>query len=117
MPRPKLLAMTRDEGLEELIREHLGSDHAWTEKPLFGGWVWLLHGHLVCGSRSDGLLIRLGKGRDGWALRLQGVEPMISRGKQIKGWVRVRPKAFDDDALCRKLLTQAVELVDDMANP
>lgn len=50
---------------------------------MFGGWVWLLWG-----ARDDGMLVRLGKGNDGWALDIPGVEPMISRGKHMSGWVR-----------------------------
>ncbi len=83
--------MARDEGLEELLRERLGAEPGLTEKAMFGGRAWLLNGHLMCGARDDGMLVRLGAGEDGWALATPGVDPMISRGRLMRGWVRAGP--------------------------
>jgi hypothetical protein len=102
--------VTRDAGLEELIRADLPNE-AFTEKGMFGGWAWLMNGNLHCGAREDGMLARLGKGRDGWALALDDVAPMISRGRAMGGWVRAGPGAYGDDALRRRLLAAALEFV------
>jgi hypothetical protein len=99
--------MARDLGLEELVRADL-PDEPFTEKAMFGGWAWFLRGNLVCGAREDGMLARLGKGGDGWALALAGIGPMISRGRAMGGWVRAGPEAYGDDALRRRLLDAAV---------
>jgi len=96
--------MARDEGLEELLRADLEDVAGLTEKPMFGGLAWLLNGHLLCGARQDGMLIRLGKGLDAWALALPGIGPMIMRGRPMQGWVRAEPVAFGDDDLRRNLL-------------
>ena len=103
--------MARDEGLEELLREDLKLEAGLTEKAMFGGQAWLLHGHLLCGARDDGMLVRLGKGNDGWALELGDINPMIMRGRAMQGWVRAGPKAFGDDVLRRKLLEAALAFV------
>jgi hypothetical protein len=103
--------MARDAGLEDLIRADLPHDPGFSEKTMFGGWAWLLNGNLLCGAREDGMLARLGKGRDGWALALDDVGPMISRGKPMGGWVRAGPKAYGDDALRRRLIASALEFV------
>ncbi len=103
--------MARDEGLEELIGADLDALPGLSETPMFGGRAWLLDGHLLCGAREDGMLVRLGKGRDGWALALPGIAPMISRGRPLAGWVRAQPEAFGDDALRRKLLDSALAFV------
>lgn len=100
--------MARDEGLEELLRHDLGAEPGVTEKMMFGGRAWLLHGNLLCGARDDGMLVRLGRGNDGWALALPGVVPMLSRARPMPGWVRAGPDAFGDDALRRKLLAAAL---------
>ncbi len=76
--------LARDAGLEELLREDLGTPSGLTEKAMFGGWAWLLNGHLLCAARDDGMLARLGKDRDGWALDLPDVVPMISRGRRMQ---------------------------------
>lgn len=70
-----------------------------------------MNGNLLCGARDDGMLVRLGRGRDGWALELQDVAPMISRGRPMQGWVRAGPAAFGDDALRRKLIDAALVFV------
>ena len=78
---------------------------------MFGGWAWLLRGNLLCGARHDGMLVRLGKGRDGWALELTGVEPMMSRGRAMQGWVDVTAEACGDDETRRRLITAALDFV------
>lgn len=103
--------MARDAGLEHMLRDALGARPELTEKPMFGGWAWLLHGHLLCGVREDGVLVRLGKGNDAWALPLSGIEPMLSRGRAMAGWVRVAPETFADDALAARLLREAIAFV------
>ncbi|MCW5558516.1 MAG: TfoX/Sxy family protein [Verrucomicrobiae bacterium] len=103
--------MARDPGLEELIHDELDSVPGLTEKAMFGGWAWLLNGHLLCAARKDGMLVRLGKEREAWALQINGVEPMLSRGRTMQGWVRCDPEVFGDDAVRRKLLSRAIEFV------
>jgi hypothetical protein len=103
--------MARDEGLEQLLRESLGSKPGVTEKAMFGGRAWLLDGHLLCGARDDGMLVRLGVDNEGWALETRDIVPMISRGRRMRGWVRAGPGAFGDDALRVKLLDAALAFV------
>jgi hypothetical protein len=103
--------MARDEGLEELLRQTLGVHPGLTESTMFGGRAWLLNGNLLCGAREDGMLARLGKGNDGWALALPGIAPMISRGRPMPGWVRAGPDAFGDDAVRKSLLDAALAFV------
>jgi hypothetical protein len=100
--------MTRDHGLEELLREELGDDPAISEKAMFGGLAFLWHGRLLCGARHDGMLVRLGKGQDGWALAHPDIRPMAAR---MPGWVKAGPDAYGDDALRQRLLSQAFEVV------
>ena len=102
--------MARDAGLEELVRSDLPRE-SFTEKAMFGGWAWLLEGNLVCGAREGSLLVRLGKGGDGWALALPDIAPMISQGRELSGWVRAGPEAYGDDGLRRRLLQAAVKFV------
>ena len=107
-------AMARDAGLEELIRNELPPGLRVTEKPMFGGLAWLLDGNLLVGARNDGMLARLGKGADDWALALPDVEPMISAGRTMSGWVRAGPEAWGDDALRARLIAAALTFVKDL---
>ncbi|AJC46675.1 hypothetical protein NB699_003485 [Xanthomonas sacchari] len=103
--------MARDPGLEHMLRDVLQARPGLTEKAMFGGWAWLVHGHLLCGARDDGVLVRLGKGNDGWALAIPGIVPMLSRGRAMAGWIRVAPETFADDALAARLLREATAFV------
>ena len=103
--------MARDEGLEQLLREDLAGESGLTETLMFGGRAWLLNGNLLCGARDDGMLARLGRDRDGWALALPDIVPMIARGRPMQGWVRAGPAAFGDDALRRRLIDAALAFV------
>jgi hypothetical protein len=103
--------MARDAGLEELMRAQLDGLRGLVEKPMFGGLAWLWNGHLLCAARDDGALIRLGKGRDQEALAQDGVEPMVSRGRKMAGWVRVAPESFADDAFAASLIQGARQFV------
>jgi len=103
--------MARDLGLEEILQDDLRTTPGLTDKPMFGGWAWLLWGNLLCGARDDGMRFRLGRGNDGWALALAGIEPMVSRGKQMQGWIRADARAYGDDELRRKLIACALQFV------
>ena len=101
--------MPRDPGLEELVKSSLGKTRGLTEKAMFGGWAWLLHGNLLCGARSGSLLLRVGKDNEAWANDIPGVATAIMRGRRMSGWVRVTSKVYGDDALREKLIDAAVQ--------
>jgi hypothetical protein len=106
--------MARDSGLEELVNEELRSVPGITGKAMFGGWAWLLNGNLLCGARVDGMLVRLGKGNDAWALELKAVKPMISCGRHMHGWVRADSSVYGDDQTRRKLIAGALKFVNSL---
>ena len=103
--------MARDEGLEEQIREELGPLDGLREVAMFGGLAWMLDGNLLCACRHDGLLARLGKGNEAWALAVPGIGEMQMGARRMNGWVRAGPDAVADDAVRAKLLEGALAFV------
>jgi hypothetical protein len=103
--------MARDRGLEEIVFDDLRAIPGITDKAMFGGWAWLLWKNLLCGARDDGMLVRLGKGNDDWALAIPGIEPMISRGRHMAGWVRADSRAFGNDEIRSRLIAAALQFV------
>jgi hypothetical protein len=101
--------VARDKGLEEVLADELRTGPGMTEKAMFGGWAWLKKGNLLCGARGDGMLVRLGKDRDAWALKIPGIVPMTSRGRRMQGWVRAVSEAYGNDSLRPKLIYAALE--------
>ena len=108
--------MARNKVLEKLLGDDLAQVRGITEKAMFGGWAWLLNGNLLCGARNDGLLARLGKGNDAWALGMPGIEPMMMQGRQMHGWIRAAPEVYEDDKLRRKLLKAALDFTQSLPN-
>ena len=103
--------MARDKGLEELVGMELAGRRGVSEKAMFGGWAWLWNGNLLAGARHDGLLLRLGKENERWALKMPGIGSMISGKRRMGGWVRVTAEAYGDDALRERLITAALGFV------
>jgi hypothetical protein len=101
--------MPRDPGLEELVKSSLGNTRGLSEKAMFGGWAWLLHGNLLCGARRGSLLLRAGKDNEAWANEIPGVATAIMRGRRMSGWVRVTTEVYSDDAPRHKLIDAAVQ--------
>ena len=101
--------MARNKVLEELLGDDLAQVRGLTDKAMFGGRAWLLHGNLLCGARDDGMLVRLGKGNEAWALSTSGIAPMIMQARPMQGWVRAAPEAYENDTLRRKLLKAALD--------
>jgi len=99
--------MARDREFEELIVDDLGPLPGLTDKPMFGGLAWMLDGHLLCAARETGMMVRLGKGNDGWALE----HPDVTQMRNMGGWINVGRGACDDDGLRRRLLDAAVTFV------
>lgn len=70
-----------------------------SEKRMFGGTGFMLDGHMVAGTFRNELLVRVGKERNGEALRRSGARPMEMRGRPLAGYVMVDPASLDDGAL------------------
>lgn len=60
--------MTYDEGLAQRIRERLGEWSAVTEKRMFGGLAFLLHGNMTVGVSGEEVVVRVGPDRTEQAL-------------------------------------------------
>lgn len=103
--------MARDPGLEQLLAEDLAGLDGLATTAMFGGLAWMWNGHLLCGARTDGVMVRLGKGNDGWALDLPGSAPLRAGERVMDGWVRVSPEVAGDDALRGRLLGEATAFV------
>jgi TfoX N-terminal domain len=103
--------MARDAGLEAVLEGDLAHLEGTEIKRMFGGMATMWRGNLLCGASDKGILVRLGKGNDGWALGEPGVTPMVMGGRPMEGWVRLAAEAAGDDGLRRRLLQAAEAFV------
>jgi len=101
--------MAYDEGLAELMRGDLAGTAGITERKMFGGLCFLLHGNMVGGVHSDFGMMRVGKDRMAAALAEPGTGPMAFTGRPMGGFVEVSVEAMADDARRARLLALALE--------
>jgi TfoX/Sxy family transcriptional regulator of competence genes len=79
-----------DEDLAERIRALLTDEEGVTEKTMFGGRAFLLHGNLaIAASGRGGVLVRAGDDADRLVAR-SSAEVAVMRGRPMTGWLRVR---------------------------
>ncbi len=87
--------MAYDLELAERIRELMAGCQGVEEKPMFGGLAFLINGHMsVAASGQGGLLARVPPDNADKLLKHPYVSPMVMRGREARGWLRV-----DADAL------------------
>ncbi|MFZ0141231.1 MAG: TfoX/Sxy family protein [Aeromicrobium sp.] len=90
--------MAYDEDLAARIRELLGSESGVTEKRMFGGLAFLVNGNMsVAASGEGGLLVRVPPDDTESLLEGKHVEPMVMRGRELRGWLRVDAEGVRTD--------------------
>ncbi|MFA3915984.1 TfoX/Sxy family protein [Ruegeria hyattellae] len=94
--------MAYSEVMADLMRADLGVEPGLSEKKMFGGLCFLLHGHMVCGVNKDGAMYRPGKPREAEALDA-GAQPLSFTGRQMGGMVELDEGGFEDAVLRAKL--------------
>jgi TfoX/Sxy family transcriptional regulator of competence genes len=84
-----LVSMAYDEQLAELVRDELQADPAFSERKMFGGLCFMLHGNMCAGVVGDRLMLRLGDEGAAAALHKAHVFEMDFTGRPMKGMVYV----------------------------
>jgi TfoX/Sxy family transcriptional regulator of competence genes len=79
-----------DEQLVVRIRELIGDAEGVSEKPMFGGLAFLVHGNMaVAVSSKGGIMARVEPDETEQIVERTEATPMIMQGKPVHGWVRV----------------------------
>nr|WP_240963291.1 TfoX/Sxy family protein [Antrihabitans stalactiti] len=85
--------------MADRIREIVASERGVDEKRMFGGLAFLIGGNMaVSASGKGGLMVRVDPDSAPELLRAGQVEPMVMRGREMLGWLRVDAEAVQDDA-------------------
>jgi TfoX/Sxy family transcriptional regulator of competence genes len=81
--------MPYDPHLLEEMRHALSRKKGIVEKKMFGGYCWMLNGHMLCGVEVGRFMFRVGKDLEAQALSRPGASPMDITGKPMRGIVWV----------------------------
>ena len=95
--------MAYDETHADTMRADLGLLPGLSEKKMFGGLCFLMHGNMVCGVHKGGAMFRPGKAREAEAIAA-GAEPLGFTGRPMGGMVEIDAAAFEDEDLRRTLI-------------
>lgn len=91
--------MPYDPHLADHMRTALQSRVGIVEKKMFGGYCWMLGGHMLCGVEVGRFMFRVGKALEAEALSRPGARPMDITGKPMGGFVWVDADAALHDGL------------------
>ena len=82
------------------LRVALAGHEGLTEKELFGGIAFLLHGNMAVGVHGDDLIVRVDPEQTDALLREPGARnfDLGPGGRPAKGWLLVSPAGFRSEA-------------------
>jgi TfoX/Sxy family transcriptional regulator of competence genes len=102
--------MGYDEDLANRLRELLADEDAITERRMFGGLAFLLHGNMcVSASRNGGLLVRIDPADTDAALARPHVALMTMGGRTMDGWITVAPDGLKTKRLLAPWVKRGVD--------
>ena len=90
--------MAFDERLAERVRNQIGTRAGLTEKKMFGGLGFLLHGNMSVGVHGGELIVRLDPQASDAALAAPGARMFDLTGRPMKGWLMVGADGLRDPA-------------------
>jgi len=100
--------MAFDEELAHRIRAWFGTRSGLTERRMFGGLAFLLHGNMVVAASSEGgLMVRVPKDRADELESRPHAETVVMGGRRMPGWIGVDPDGVESDAALDEWLSIA----------
>jgi TfoX/Sxy family transcriptional regulator of competence genes len=91
--------MAYDEELADRIRALLGDRADLSEKEMFGGLAFLVGGNMaIAASGQGGILVRVDPEESDDLVATTPAEPMVMRGREMAGWLRVDTADVADEA-------------------
>jgi TfoX/Sxy family transcriptional regulator of competence genes len=85
--------MAYDQDFANRLREQLADETGVTEKAMFGGLAFLLHGNMAVGVSSTGeLMVRVGPEATDDSLSRPHTRLFDMTGRPMKGWILVAPE-------------------------
>jgi hypothetical protein len=95
--------MAYDEILAARIRELLVDERGVREQKMFGGLAFLIGGNMaIAASGQGGVLVHVDKDESDALVRRTKAEPMVMRGREMAGWLRVPLEQVRTKAQLRK---------------
>jgi len=102
--------MGYDEKLAGRIRDLIGPDPELTEKKMFGGLAFLIHGNLaISASGHGGVLVRVDPAQSDALVGATSATVAVMQGREMPGWLRVDEAGVATDADLEPWVDRGVE--------
>ncbi len=89
--------MAYENELAERVRAALGARQGLTERKMFGGIAWMLHGNMACGVLGHEVIVRLSVEETARALAEPDTRPFDTTGRPMRGFVVVGGESIAQD--------------------
>ncbi|WP_298866817.1 TfoX/Sxy family protein [uncultured Gimesia sp.] len=103
--------MAYDETLAERVHKLLKRQQGFSQRKMFGGLCYMLHGNMCCGITQNELMLRLGEKNAMKALEMPYTREMDFTGKPMKSMIFVEQPGFEEDDDLKYWVSQAVKFV------
>jgi len=101
--------MAYDEDVANRLREAVAGEAGVTEKRMFGGLAFLIHGNLaVSASGQGGLLLRVDPAQTDELVKDRHASRFEMRGREMDGWLRIDAAVLENDAEFRRWVSYGV---------
>ncbi len=104
--------MAYDEILADRMRQVLADQDGLSEKSMFGGRAFLIHGHMAAAASGQGaILLRVNPAEADRLVDGVSVTRMVMRGREMNGWLRVSVDRVDTEDDLHEWLNHGVAFV------
>jgi TfoX/Sxy family transcriptional regulator of competence genes len=103
--------MAYDENVAERVRSLVGRRDGFSERKMFGGICFMMHGNMFAGVIRVDLMLRVGKDALSDALARPCTKPMDFTGRPMVGMVFVEPPGIASNDELREWLDKALGFV------
>ena len=101
--------MAYDHELAARIRDLVAGEKGLAEQRMFGGLAFLINGNMsVAASGQGGLLARVDPAETESLVDGERVTPMVMRGREMRGWLRVDPAAVSTEGQLEQWVARGV---------
>ncbi len=101
--------MPYDESVAARVRSEMFEEPGYSERKMFGGICFMIHGNMCSGVLRDELMLRLGNELAAESLDERHTRPMDFTGKPMKSMIFVEPEGFSDKPGLRYWVDKAVD--------
>jgi len=101
--------MAFDEKLADRVRRQVGKRGGLSEKKMFGGLAFLVHGNMSCGIHGSELIVRIDPETTESALSEPGTRIFDMTGRPMKGWLLVGAAGLKDETALAKWVRRGLD--------